>query len=79
MSSPTKLSTQQCQSLAQALAAALGDTEALGKYVNCYRKYPPHVIQKAWRAAQAIPAAKIKKSRAALFFYLVKKYAHHPD
>jgi hypothetical protein len=79
MQNNTSASQQGMQSLAQSIAQALNDTEPLGRYVVCCRKYPEHVIQKALRAAKAIPEAKIKKSRAALFFYFVKKYAHQTN
>lgn len=68
---------KRAQSLAQTLAVSLNDISALDKYLACCRKYPERLIYKAIGTAKATPAEKIKKSRAALFFYLVKKYAHH--
>lgn len=67
----------QAPPLAHTLAAALDDATSIDKYAVCCRKYSEQLIYKALGAAKAVPAAKIKKSRAALFFYLVKQYAHH--
>lgn len=75
----TPASQLETQTFAQTIAAVLHDSESLGKYIVCCRKYPAPIIQKALRTAQAIPEAKVKKSRAALFFYFVKKYAHQSD
>lgn len=67
---------KQAPPLAHTLAAALNDIASLDKYRACCGKYPECLIYKALDTAKATPTKKIKKSRAALFFYLVKKYAH---
>lgn len=77
MSQATIAPAGQVPPYAQIIAADLQDTESLRKYVIYCRKYPGHIMQKAWGAAKTVPTEKIKKSRAALFFYLLKKYAHH--
>jgi hypothetical protein len=38
------------------------------------RLYPQNIIQKALMETKEVPSEKIKKSRGALFVYLVKKY-----
>lgn len=43
------------------------------------RKYPPEVLARALRQARQTPAEKIKKSRVALFIFLVKFYGHRPS
>jgi hypothetical protein len=79
MSDPTNPALEQLRPIAQAVATALDDAESVEKYLVCFQKYPEPVIQRALRAAKSIPEAKIKKSRAALFFYFVKKYAHRTN
>lgn len=66
----------QPDALARSIAAAFQDTSCLRQYLVCCRKYPPAVVQKAFQDARSFPPAQIKKSRAAIFFYLVKHYAH---
>jgi hypothetical protein len=39
-------------------------------------KYPDEVIRRALAGALAVPEAEIRKSRTALFIYLLKKYAN---
>ena len=62
---------------AQQIAATFHDLERLHHYQVCCAKYSPLAIQKAFRKARNAAPARRKKSRAALFFYLVKHYAHH--
>lgn len=77
MSQPINQSHQPEQdALAHNIAAAFDDTDCLRQYLVCCRKYPPAVVQKAFQDARSFPPAQIKKSRAAIFFYLVKHYAH---
>ena len=62
--------------VAHHIARAFDDLDRLHNYVVCCQKYPLAVVWKAFKDAQNVPEAKIKKSRAAIFFYLVKQYAH---
>jgi hypothetical protein len=62
--------------LAAMLAAAFNDEEKIGLYVVYCKKHPHEVIQRAFADAQNFPEERIKKSRVALFFYLLKRYAH---
>jgi len=58
------------------LARALGekrDTDALGQAVETH---PDDVIRRALAAALKVPADQIRRSRTALFLYLLKKQAH---
>jgi len=70
--------TTERDSLAHELAHAFGETEYLHRYKVCCGKYPQWVIEKAFNIAQTFPQERIRKSRAAIFFYLVKQYAHQP-
>jgi len=63
--------------LAQTIAEALRNAEHLHKYIVCCRKYPLASIMKALVDAKAFPQERIKKSRAAVFFYFVKQYARN--
>lgn len=67
---------QKEDSFALHIAESFRDLERLRSYVICCRKYPPAVIDRAFNEAQSFPQAQIRKSRAAIFFYLVKRYAH---
>lgn len=62
--------------LALDLAKELGDPENMAFYIKCSRKYPESILRQALAVALKMPAYKIKKSRGALFNYLVHKYAH---
>ena len=79
MPSTTNPALEQLRSISQAVATALDDADSINKYLICFQKYPEQAIQRALREAKAIPEVRIKKSRAALFFYLVKKYAHRTN
>jgi len=61
--------------LALDICQILGDSDNLPLYLSYVRKYSPKIIQMAFDAARELPANKIKKTRGALFTYLVKHYA----
>lgn len=63
------------EELALRIAEALNDRKGLGLYLSYCRKYSRPVIWKAFATAKEIPPDKIRKTRGALFTYLVKKYA----
>lgn len=71
----TQLHSEQ-DSLAYDIARAFSETDHLYKYQVCCSKYPRWVIEKAFNVAKTFPPERIKKSRAAIFFYLAKQYAH---
>jgi hypothetical protein len=54
---------------------AFHDEGNLALYVSYARKYPQGIIQKAFREAARFPDNKLKKTRGALFNFLVKLYA----
>ena len=60
--------------LARDLAEGLNDKASLGFYLSVCRKYPGSVLRKIYSQVKEIPASKIKKSKGALFNYLVQKY-----
>ena len=60
--------------LALDTAKALDDMKNLGLYISYCRKYPEDVIRKILGVVREIPPERIKKSRGALFNYLVQKH-----
>lgn len=60
--------------LAYRIALTFNDTANNQAYLTYCKKYPLEVIQQAFIQARELPEEKVKKSRSALFFYLVKKY-----
>jgi len=62
--------------IALTIAETFNDTGQVKLYTNYCKKYPLAVILRAFAEAKSFPQERIKKSRAAIFFYLVKTYAH---
>ena len=60
--------------LALDLAEALNDYKNLALYLFYSKKYPESFLRKVLGEVKEIPAEKIKKSKGALFSYLIKKY-----
>ena len=60
--------------LAFDVATALNDLKNLAFYLANAKKYPEYIIRRTLAIVKGIPDAKIKKSRGALFNYLIKKY-----
>jgi len=61
--------------LAQDLARELNDYGNLPLYLYYCRKYPESLIRRVLGEVKEARPERIKKSKAALFNYLVKKYA----
>lgn len=60
--------------LARDLAEGLDDKPNFAFYLSVSRKYPEDFLRKIFSQVKGIPASKIKKSKGALFNYLVQKY-----
>jgi len=60
--------------LALDLAKALNDRKGLSLYLSYSKKYPESFLRKVLGGVKEIPDRKIKKSRGALFNYLIQKY-----
>ena len=60
--------------LALDLADALNDRKGLAMYLSYSRRFPESLLRKALGEAKEIPEEQIRKSRAALFNHLVRKY-----
>jgi hypothetical protein len=61
--------------LAFDIAKELNDLKSLSIYLSYAQKYPEGLLMHFLGEIKELPLKKIKKSRAALFNYLVKKYA----
>jgi hypothetical protein len=60
--------------LASDLAEGLNDKENLNFYLWASRKYPEGVLRKIYSQVKQVPEKKIRKSKGALFNYLIQKY-----
>jgi len=65
----------QKELLAVDIAKALDDTRNLPLYISYARRFSETLLRKVLGEVKEIPTGKIKKSRGALFNYLVQKYA----
>jgi len=57
---------------------ALGERLDPGAIEDAVEHYPDPVIRRALAGTLAVPTPKVKKSRTALFLYLLKRYAQEP-
>lgn len=62
--------------LALDLATALDDIKGLPLYISYVRKYPEQLLRRVLGVVREIPPEKVKRSRGALFNYLVQKHGH---
>lgn len=62
------------QKLALELSESLNDREAILIYQSFTRRYTESFLRKILQKVLAIPEEKIRKSRGALFTYLVKQH-----
>lgn len=60
--------------LARDLAEGLNDKENLNFYLWASRKYPEGLLRKTYSQVKQVPEKKIRKSKGALFNYLIQKY-----
>lgn len=61
---------------AHTMAQTFNDSERVNLYLNCCKRYPLSLVYRAYAEAKSIPLDQVRKSRAAIFFYLIKKYSH---
>jgi len=73
------LGPHETDELAEAIAEEFDDTEHLAIYKVYCRNFPEAVIRKAHKDALSVPPDRVKRSRLALFIYLVKKYAKEQE
>lgn len=60
--------------LAKDLAEALNDQKNLPLYLSYCKRYPEQLLRRVLSEVKELPSEKIKKSRGALFNYLVQQY-----
>jgi hypothetical protein len=60
--------------LALDLAEGLNDRKSLPLYLTYARRYPEGFLRRTLGAVKEIPDDKIKKSRGALFNYIIRKH-----
>ena len=60
------------------LADALGERGQDEAFEAALRLYPDAVIKRALAGTLAVPETQIRRSRTALFLYLLKRHAHEP-
>jgi hypothetical protein len=61
--------------LAKEIAKTFKEEKRFSLYQYIFQGYSEAAIRRAYEEAQKVPDDKIKKSRSALFFYLLYKYA----
>jgi len=67
----------KAQFIAQEIAVALNDKPNVSLYEFYAQSYPEPLLRAILANVLRVPEERIKKSRGALFTYLVKKYANN--
>lgn len=75
----TSHSQTKRERFAQMIAQTFNDQEQLSLYLDCCKKYPVAIVYRAFIEAKSVPPEQVRKSRPAIFFYLVKKYINERD
>ncbi|MBW1738745.1 MAG: hypothetical protein JRJ69_14660 [Deltaproteobacteria bacterium] len=60
--------------LANEIAKTLQEEHRIELYRYIFQKHDESIIRKAFEEASKVPVSKIKKSKSALFFFLLNKY-----
>lgn len=63
-------------SLAFEIAEAFDDLGSLARYEDLVESYPEAAVQRAFRETRLMPQDRVRKSRGALFTYLLKNHAY---
>ena len=61
--------------LAEEIARAFDDVKGIRLYLDYCRRYPESIVRRAYGEVKELPDSAIRRSRGALFNYLVQKYA----
>lgn len=67
----------QDHKLAHEIASSLDDHEALSLYITFTKKYSEAFLRKILLRVLSVPDEKIKRTRGALFTYLVQQHGKH--
>ena len=65
--------------LAEDIAVGLDDQQRLSLYLSYAKKHPEQLLRRVLSEVRGYPVGRIKKSRGALFSYLVKKYGEETN
>jgi len=65
--------------LAQEIAEALGDPDAYSLYLSYTQKHSAELLRRILDRVLSIPPEKIKRTRGALFTYLVSQHEKNKD
>ncbi len=76
VNSPREANQSKQTAFALFIANAFNDAGRAALYERCCKKHPRSLVYRAYAEAKATPDSQIRKSRPALFFYLIKKYSH---
>ncbi|MBN8726056.1 MAG: hypothetical protein J0M03_24385 [Acidobacteria bacterium] len=71
------LTKRTLKQVAKTIAQAFNDTRQLTLYQHYCETYPLKIIEQAFDKAQSTPLNKIKKNRAAIFFFFINTYAKY--
>jgi hypothetical protein len=66
--------SQNSNELAHEIARAFDEEFLLEFYESVVRRYPEDLIRRAYEKAMTVPAERIRKTRGAIFTYLVRQY-----
>lgn len=67
------------EELAHKIAKSLKEEKDIKLYLYIVKHYKESAIRRAFQETMLVPDEKIKKTRSALFFYLLKKYDREKD
>jgi len=65
--------------LANEIAETLGDRDSLALHLMYVRKYQESFLRKTLAKVMALPESKIRKTRAALYVFLINQNSAHGD
>ena len=65
--------------LANEISETLGDKDSIPMHLQYVRKYKEEFLRRILNKVMALPQEKIKKSRAALYTYLINYNSRHND
>lgn len=65
--------------LALEIAVSFGDLARLSLYRQVCARHDHSVVYRAFREAMLVPAEQVKKSRRAIFLFILHAYDHHDN
>lgn len=72
-------SREQSDALALEIAEAFQDEGHLAVYKVYCRNFPQNVVHRAFAEVRGLPEHRVRRSRLALFIYLIKAYASEQE